>query len=368
MDIEKLIDEARKAQNEGRYKEAIEIYTSHLNNIDDELGKAKVLYHLSKLYLRVGEVYKAQNTITEAIALAKNKEDADILAKVYEGAIDVYSSVGNHDAVQRYFKLGLRYAEDAELETQFNFYNVVAIYLFDRGKIGVAGEYWKKCLNIAKNMGDNHLISIAYNNLGEVYRIRNELEKALRNYKESYEYSKKEYEYRTMAIALLNMGYIERERGELEQSEKYLRESVELYEKHKDDGTASACLGTYALVLADLKKYEDALNAAKKAVALAHKIGDRSAIGEATLYLGYVYEAKGDYKEAMRVYNDAHRVLEDIKNLVLLSECEMSMGRVLCKGNMKEAARFHLERAIKISGEIGEFCVTQKAKMLMSKC
>ncbi len=367
MDVNAIVEKARQILKNGDYKGAISLYESSLTQTSSPEEKAEILYHLSRVYLRDGKIYKAQRAVLEAMDIADKLGDDDLLTRIYTSAIDIYSNMGDTTSAERYVKLGLKHVDNSKLETKFNFYNLVAIFSFDRGSIGRAEKYWEKCLEIAKETKDPKLIAIAYNNLGEVHRVKAEYTKALNYYNKAYEYSKEGEDYRGMAINLLNMGYVEREKGNLDMAEKHMRDSAELYEKHHDKRIGAASYANIAPVLADLKKYDEAMEYAKKAVKFSREVESKSEEGEAILNLGYVYEAMGDYRNAMRTYNDARKILVEISNKVLLSECELAMGRVLLKGNMNEAARFHLEEAKRIAESIGEFKVVQKANSLLAK-
>ncbi len=368
MDVDAIVEKAREMIKNGDYRGAISLYEDSLKEVKDDSGRAEILYHLSRVYLREGEVYRAQKSVLDAIEIANRIGDDDLLTRVYTSAVDIYANMGDVASAERYIKMGLKHAERASDKSRFNFYNLLAIFSFDRGSIGRARKYWETCLEIAKKIDDPNLIAIAYNNLGEVHRVKAEYRKALDYYRKAYEYSKKSDDFRGMAINLLNMGYVERENGNLEMAEKYMRESAELYEKHHDKRIASSSYANLASILADLGKHEEAMDFAKKAVEFSREVESRSEEGEALLNMGYVYEARGDFKNAMRTYNEARKVFVEISNKVLLSECELSIGRVLLKGNMKDAARFHLEEAKRIAEEIGEFKVVQKANSLLAKC
>ena len=368
MDIKKIIAQGNALKRGGKYNEAIALYEDALKSASDEHELAELNYELSRAYLRNGEGIKAQERILNAIELAEKLGDDDLLTRVYTSAIDVGMYMGNLELCEKYIKFGYKHVLRAKPESQFNFYNIVGIYSFDRGKIGTARNNWEECLKIAKSENDPKLVAIAYNNLGEVYRIKDEFRKALENYRLAYENSKKSEDFRGVAINLLNMGDVSREAGDIQKAERYLRESVELYKKHKDMGIASNTYGFLAIVLADSGAYEEAKKFAEEAVNLAKKLDDKPTLGEATLRLGYVYEKMGDYRKAMRVYNEARNIFVKIAHKVFLSECELAIGRVLLSTNMPDAARFHLEEAKKIAEEIGEFKIVRKANALLVRC
>ncbi len=368
MDFDAIMEKARKLQREGKYEEAMKLYKEAEKIADTKSKRALVLRGFANIYLRKGQLFKARSYMSEAIKLGEETSDENLLTSLYTTSLEIHNTIGDFGACEKDIKMGLKYGNDSKPRTKFTFHNMVGIFNFYQGHVGRAKKEWEMCLEIAKEIGDTSLLAIAYNNMGEVYRIRGEQRKALNYYGEAYEQSKKMEDFRGMAINLLNMALIERENKNLEMAEKYLRESVELYDKHNNKEVAATSYAPLALALADEKRYEEAMSAAKTGIKLAEDVKSKAEVGECTMSLGYVYEMQEDYKKAMQTYNEAKRVLEEINNKVLLSQCELFIGRVLLKGNMKDAARFHLEKAKNIANEIGEFSVMQKANSLLAKC
>ncbi len=368
MNIQDVLKKGEELRRNGNYEEARKLYENALGEASRDIDKALIHYGLSRVYIRIGESILAREHVNDAIKFAESSGDDDTLTKIYTSAIEINMSLGNIDTCEHLIKLGFKHAEKSKPETMFNFYNLVGIYSFDRGRIGYAKKSWERCLEISKKIGDDELIAIAYNNMGEVFRVRGEYRNAIEHYKHAYEHSKRGNDYRGMSINLLNMGDMARESGELDDAERYLREAVELYKNHEDKEIESSTLGYLAVILADRGKYDEAMKLANEAVELSKEVKNKSTIGESLLNLGYVYEKSGDYRKAMRTYNDARSIFVKINHRVFLSECELAIGRVLLESNMKEAARFHLEEAKKVAESIGEFRIMRKANELLVKC
>ena len=368
MDINSIIEQADELRKKRRYEEALELYRQVENSDISDRNRARVLIGMATITNRKGEIYKAQRLIMDAINIAEKVGDSDILTRDYTVAIDIHSSIGDINACERFIKMGNKYVEKAGRRNKFNFYNMLGIFTFNQGKIGLAEKYWKKCLNLAKEMQSNELEAIAYNNLGEVARVRGKFKEAFEDYNRAYKSSSTEEDYRGMAINLLNMGDVKSEMNDLEIAEKYARDSAKTYEKHKDKRIAVSSYSMLSKILADRKKFDEALTVAQKAREISETIEDVGLQGEALMALSYVYEKRESNREAIKIYNQARDIFTKIKNQVQLCECELGAGRVLLNGNKKEAAKFHLEKAKKIASEIGEFKVVQKAEALLAKC
>ncbi len=368
MEFNEIIKKADSLMRKGRLEDAIKLYNEAESFADSPEKRARVMLGIARIHIRKGEIFKAEGLLLDALKLLRESKDKDTFARIYTSLVDLYYHSGNIVAANRYIEKGKPFAEDAKDETKFSFYNICAIVNFDQGKIGIARNYWEKCLEIAKRMNNSELLAISLNNIGEVYRIRGEYEKALDYYRRAYEYSKQEEDYIGMSVNLLNMGDVEHASGNLEKAEEYLRKSVELYERHRSKERLSASYLHLARVLADEGKLEDAVKFAMDAYNLAKEINSKVKMGESLMALGYAYARMKKYGDALKHYNEAKKIFTEIDNKVALSECELHIGEMLVNAEKYESAKFHLERAKNLAEKLSEFKIVQKAIALLSRC
>ena len=368
MEFDELIEKANELLRKGGIDEAMKLLKQAEEIADTNEKKARVMRGIARINIINGDLYRGENLLQKALEILRDSEDRDVITQIYTSLVDLYHRMGNADAVNRYMERGKPFAEEAENEIKFGFYNVCAIASFDQGKMGIAQNYWEKCLEIAEKMNDHELLAISLNNIGEIYRIRGEFKKALDYYKRAYEYSQKSAEYVGMSVNLLNMGDVEHSRGNLDKAEEYLRKSAKLYEKHKNKERLSSSYLHLSKVLADRGKMDEALKYGKDAYALADEINSKEKMGESLMAIGYAYFKMEKYGDALKNYNSALRIFTDIGNKVGISECEVAMGEVLVLAGKCDSARYHLERAKTLAEEMKEFKIVQKTNLLLSKC
>ncbi len=368
MEFESLIEKANAVMRKGEIEEAIKLLKKAEEIADTDEKKATVMRGFARTYIAMGDVYKSERLLHDAIEILKNSKDRDVITQIYTSLIDLYHRIGNMEAVNRYMKKGIPFAEEASNKIKFSFYNVCAIVNFDHGKIGIAQNYWEKCLSIAKEMNDKSLLAISLNNIGEIYRIRGEYEKAVGYYQKAYEQSQKSEDYIGMSVNLLNMGDVAYNSGDLKEAENYLRKSAELYEKHKNKERLSASYLHLSKVLVDMGKEDEALKYGKDAYHLAEEINSKVKMGESLMAIGYVYKKMEGYGESLRNYSKALDIFTEIGNKVSMSECELAMGEVLVLAGKCESSKYHLERAKALGEEMKEYRIVEKANMLLSKC
>ncbi len=368
MEFDELIKKANDLLRKGGLEEAMKTLKEAENLADTSEKKARVMREMARISIMNGDFYKGESMLQDALRILRDSKDRDVITQIYTSLIDLYHRMGDINAVNRYVEKGGPFAEEAEDEIRFGFYNICAIVSFDQGRIGIAHKYWEKCMEIARKMNDNELLAISLNNIGEIYRIRGEYEKALDYYKKAYEYSQKSENYTGMSVNLLNMGDVEHNRGNLDAAEEYLRKSVQLYEKHKNKVRLSASYLHLSKVLADKRKFDEAIKNGNKAYTLAEEIKSKIKMGESLMAIGYAYFKMKKYGDALKNYNGALKIFSEIGNRVAVSECELAMGETLILARKCDSAKYHLERAKTLAKEMKEYRIVQKANLLLSKC
>ncbi len=368
MEFNELIEKSGDLMRKGELEEAMRLLKEAEGIADTNEKKALVMRGFARAYISMGNLYKSERLLQDTLEILKDSKDRDVITQIYTSLVDLYHRMGNVEAVNRYMEKGKPFVDYAKDETKFSFYNVCAIASFDQGRMGIAQNYWEECLKIAEKMKSDDLLAISLNNIGEIYRVRGEYEKALNYYAKAYEHSKKSEDYIGMSVNLLNMGDVEQNRGNLDTAEKYLRKSAELYKEHKSKERLSASYLHLSRVLADKGEYENALKYGRDAYNLAEEIKSKVKMGESLMAIGYAYEKMKNYGESLKNYNRALQIFSGIGNKVAASECELAMGELLILAEKCESATYHLEKAKNLAEEMKEFKIVQKANLLLSKC
>lgn len=202
-----------------------------------------------------------------------------------------------------------------EFEKLQDHYYLAATY----GKIGLvnyklknnlkAADYFKKSLEVSIKHGSKNNIAYAYNNLGNIYSIESKMyDIALEYYKRSLNIRKELNHTLEIAPILLNMGGIYFDKKDIKNAELYFKEALDLNIKNKAERSTALCLINLGSICFDQKDYKQANVYFTEA--LKH-LGDDFQFKETVYYnLGEVNLKLGNLEDALK-YNDTCMTIKD---------------------------------------------------------
>lgn len=190
---------------------------------------------------------------------------------------------------------------------------------FLRGDLAVAGEAFRRGLEVAEHLGHRRYAAGCLSNLGLVHKDEGDLDAALAHLR------------RARAIAdglddavrsqvLNNLATVLARRGELEQAEGLLRESADLKRRLGDDRGLAAVLTNVANLRCRVADLDGAERLHRDALRLASAVGDPSGVARGHTNLGDVALARGDLEAAIDAYG---------RSLALKRELDERRGAVL---------------------------------------
>ncbi len=92
-------------------------------------------------------------------------------------------------------------------------------------------HYFNEALKIRQKEGNPKDIAASLNNVGEIYRLQGDYERALENYNKAVLINKTNNYLDNLAINLSNIGLIYSEKGQTQEAVDYFTQSVEACEK-----------------------------------------------------------------------------------------------------------------------------------------
>jgi tetratricopeptide (TPR) repeat protein len=246
----------------GKMEEAIKIAEETLNFISKTKNLPKKIVAARKSYLLavkasvidvLGNREKAGEIYEEAILLAEESEDKWMISFILAnlGMFRFFS--GRREKGEEYLENALEYANDLGNKLLIALYYLYKGLLEDHKKdFHKAIEFYEKCFTIAEEFGST--VFHSYKTwLGDAYKSMFQLDKAMECYLESLK-----YEVMLEYLAYANIGYIYYLKSEFEKAQEYFSTSLEICEKMKNRYYIQLVL--YYLVLISLE-----LNNSKKA-------------------------------------------------------------------------------------------------------
>ncbi len=172
----------------------------------------------------------------------------------FEKGLESYEQEKYRDTI-KYLNNALK--EDPTEEQKTAIYNLIGLSLTTLGDLDVAENNFKKILDLTE---EPRPIGVAYGNLGIVYRIRGDLDKALKYYEKALKIDQELGRKEGLASAYVNIGVVYKIKGDLDKALKYYEKALKIeHELGRKEGLANAYgnIGLIYSVKGDLTKAID---------------------------------------------------------------------------------------------------------------
>jgi TolB-like protein/Tfp pilus assembly protein PilF len=268
---------------------------------------------LAESYMNVGEFYRAETILKDALSLAEKTEDYSEMASIlnisagisfYKGNYDqaletmnrtlpLYRKVDNKkDEARALGNIGSLHAAMQDYETALTFYNLAL-------KINQQLEY---------TYGEVYNL----NNIGYSLTKLREYDKALDILTQCVEIAKKENHFSTLANALENIGEIQFDKNDFAAASRHFRESFELFESLSMKRAFPEVLSKLALSEAKMGNYDEALQTLQQ-LQLNNENALNSVEVSWKIYQVYLITGNGDEsrKFLRKAYNGVMKALAE---------------------------------------------------------
>lgn len=220
------------------------------------------------------------------------------------------------------------------------------------GKLDIAEQRYKRCLALAREVGDRAHEGIALRRLGDIARDRGQLDAAETHFLRSLTTTHETQSRRAEGIVLRQLGCIARDRGQLESAESYLLRSAAIAREvrnARDEGIVLAQLGRVAHRRGRL---EDAESYIQQSLAIHHAICDRQSEGEDLSELGLLAQSRGSLDEAQRYYEQALAIRREVHDRRNEGRDLSRLGTLARIQGRQHDAEGYIRQALEIDREV----------------
>ena len=153
---------------------------------DDHHSKPRCLFHLSRLFQRVGNRLEQKCLLTHALKLYRKRRDVFWVATTLRGLSDANRMLGLHEE-------GIRQAREAleiwqgvgNAARQAMCLTELAQLLYDDEQLEAAEDAISHTINLIPGTGEEYLLGRSHRLLGDIYRSKGDGEKAVHHYREA---------------------------------------------------------------------------------------------------------------------------------------------------------------------------------------
>ncbi len=262
-----------------------------------------------------------------SILLAQKKKDSLISAvsqtKSKEQIIELFIAIGeiyqdeNTDSSLYYLNKAKKIAHLENLEKLESIaYRNLGILYRKLGKYEKAIESFYTYLKICQRKNNIKSKAEAYNNIANIYNIQGNYKLALEYYQEALEIDSSIHNKKGISSCYTNIGSVYEGMGKFKKAIAYYQKALRIDEDRQDKTDIAADFINIGIVYSNQGSFETAIEYYKKAIALYKDKNNKRGLAICYNNIGDLYsEIKGKSNLASQYYREALQVFEELKDL-----------------------------------------------------
>ncbi len=223
-----------------------------------------------------------------------------------------------------------------------------------RGNLAQAAIYYKKALDIRRQLGDLGDIGASLNNLGVLNEMAGHFDSALVIHRENLQIQKQLRDTVKMARALFNLAAAHQEMGLYPEAQNYLLEARLILETRNDQDGIAKVYTQLGHIQLELDRYKDALHWYNQALHMRERLNDPGRTAEALTDYANALDEVDSSKVALLYYQRALRIWKDLEDLPGQATVYTNMGDAYKHIGDYNTALNYLQLAEKISKSLDD--------------
>ncbi|MDA2920757.1 tetratricopeptide repeat protein [Desulfobacterota bacterium AH_259_B03_O07] len=360
-ELHEVIGDGIKELYEGRLEEYYTILAHHYKNSDNKEQALNYLILAGEKASGLYSHFEAKSYYEEALDflrnLTKNKQNRirtiDVILKLagelmfYETAKTCRILLGEAE------KLAQELKDDNRLAKIYYQMGMSIYYAFEHTDIGI--KFANRCLEIAKNIGDEKLIANAYYVLASLYFKQGNFPHAVELFRESVSLNERIENVQAVIHSLGVIGVSYSWMGNLDKGREYIKKSINMAEELGDVRRIAA--GYFYLGLTDVMygHLKEGIENLQKSISLFKDSGDIFYMLLPTGFLGYGYAKLGETKNGIEILEKNLLMLEEKKGPALwyVAIFNAFLGESYLMDGKISKALTHAKKSVNLSSKQG---------------
>lgn len=355
---------------------------------------ANLLYVRGWQHYCLGRVDEAKNCYTQALEIAKRRNDRHDEATILNFLGTLYRNQGRMEESQESYEQAMEIMQEtSDFLGEGTALRNLGILHMSQGRMEKARVAFERSLVIKRGINDRRGEAISLNNLGKLHRAQSRVDKARECFEQSLSIKRETSDRRGEGIALCAMGELDTDHGRLVEARKHFEDSLSIFREIGDrrrEALVLNCVGALHQHLSQMEEakqcYEMSLHirgelrdqdgegstllnlgtwfseqgdvavaeaTQLQALAISHKLGSANLEGEVLAELGDVYRKQGRFDEAVTSLNQALEILEVLQDNYHLALAHCYFTQVYLDQKNIKSAKNSLELAKEAAGPIG---------------
>ncbi|MGD9707556.1 MAG: tetratricopeptide repeat protein [Candidatus Delongbacteria bacterium] len=328
--------------------EGIEYFTRAVEAFDAEnsliRSAVEALLARTQIYVFLGKNELGFADADRSVELARKTKDDKLIAKCYadycvtnelthrydkikntaEKALSLYKKLSDSYGMARsYNYIGMYYGFKEEPEKELEYLNkavALAKNIVTEERAAINKNRLRKLKKYPSSPG-SELLGIIFNNIGYIYRLLGDNEKAIIHYKESLKIRKDINDRMGVGQSLNNIGMFYSRQGFLEKGMKYFLRSVKIYEEISNRKGLSASYqnigASYSMIgekNKDPENFREALDYFSKALDIRTMLNEKPEMSGLLLWTGKTYLNLQMPEKALEYFNRCLMINRELNN------------------------------------------------------
>jgi len=287
---------------------------NYYEKTNNQTAQVNVLLELAEEYVKIEVPERAVEYYQRALIKVNSHQLSGYdLGEIYFNLGSCYQNLGNYEQAEAKYLAALQVAsEKANVQTRRKILNSLGeIYQIEEKTSKLLGVNLD-LLEIEKQESISSKLSLAYNNVGFVYKSAGNLKESAKYFYNAIttEMSLKKPDYRSLISMRINLASLLNQEGKFEAAQSELQKA-NLSAKLNNDIEYQSNLGNFsALLYFNKKDYQNAYNICFKAIGLAESSGKIEIKYRCYKTFALILERLGDFKEAYK-YQELELALKD---------------------------------------------------------
>lgn len=331
------------------------------------MAKLKLLYLIFLVILSCN--LSAQNDeIDSLILILKHQKDDSNKVNTLNKLSWENMSMGDYEKSIENSKNALLLAEKLKYKKGIaNAYNNLGNIFSERGELNEATNYYEKALKIRKEINDKKGISISYNNFGTIFEAQGNYLEALNSYFSSLKIKEEINDKKGISVSYNNIGSIYEKQGNYEEAIKYHFASLKIKEEIGNKKGIAISYDNIGNIYSGKGNFKEALQNHLISLKIRNEIGDKRGIASCYKNIGTDYFIQNKFTEAIQNYSKSLEISREIGDKSGIVSCYNKLGKIYTLENKLSESRIFLNKGLELSLEQGTKEETRESYLNLSK-
>lgn len=277
-------------------------------------AKAEAIYNKGRFYALINDFDKALEIYGECLKIQISVFDKVGQAYTNNEFGFIYSKKGDYKKSIGYFEKALAISENINDKKliALSYSNLAFQYInYD---LNTSQEYYRKSLNIRKEIGDQRGIGSVYNQMGTNFKKLGKLDSAHIYFQKCLDVRIKTKDQYGLGYIYSSIANLNKESNNLDTAIYYATKALDIRKQIKDSEGIVFSLVSISQVHLLKSDYEKSMEYGEDALKIAKDIGLPATIREASNNLKEIYKKLGKYEKVYEMYDLYYKMKDSISN------------------------------------------------------